>query len=478
MILKNSGMPAPPRREKVSYKLYEGAVSHRFSPRAGLLAVARVYRSLGLPEVMGNNLKPNGSGGDSQSVARRADRRLASNLVESLLLLQASGADCVQDCALLADDPCLMTGLGYMSPSSAEAESFLRWLGRNELNAQGCTQFHDVMMHMVNGIWDAYGQDQDFERAKQITLDVIAMPVGHSPHVSWCSPTAPNAFPCRVVCLWREADLVLSGGVCANANALIRPISEGLATIPAMASRGRLIRAGSLCYEPAVLSWLANQKTAYRVKTRSGKIQNRSTHTRFIVAAPLTSNMLAALDQSRSGWSAAGVQSSFSVAWKTYVPENQPSLPHGVRHVALRNPQASQEIKKYIYAAVATNGERLEGHVVNWFLRDAKNVNQIVGDIELLASGSNPGVLSELTGEGRFQLALINYNLCAAIRHLGFSGDKGNIPINRLRELLFHATGRMAKTERVRSLKISQPNSKEVFSKLRRRFPLAERART
>ena len=116
--------------------------------------------------------------------------------------------------------------------------------------------------------------------------------------------------------------------------------------------------------------------------------------------------------------------------------------------------------------------------MVNWFLRDAKHVNQVVGDIEMLASGSNPGVLSELTGAGRFQLALVNYNLCAAIRYLGFPAGAGNIPISRLRELLFHATGRMAKTERVRSLKISQPNSRKVFAELRRRFPLAERDRT
>jgi hypothetical protein len=80
-----------------------------------------------------------------------------------------------------------------------------------------------------------------------------------------------------------------------------------------------------------------------------------------------------------------------------------------------------------MYALVATNRDRGEGDMVNWYLRDARRVNQVVRDIEMLASGSNQAVLWESTGEGRFQLAMLTYNLLTAIRFWGFPKDSENI---------------------------------------------------
>jgi len=85
------------------------------SPHAGALALSRVYRSLGLPDLVAANLQ-----------LRQRQRGFAeSQMIEAITLLQVVGGDCPEDIRLLNGDVCLERGLGYRPPKATALRGFL-----------------------------------------------------------------------------------------------------------------------------------------------------------------------------------------------------------------------------------------------------------------------------------------------------------------------------------------------------------------
>ena len=104
-----------PLLHKTPFVLDSRPLAEATSPHAGLLSLSRVYRSLGLPEVVAANLP-----------LRQRQRGFAEGqMIESLCLLQAAGGDCPEDIGLLAHDACLERGLGYAPPKATAAREFL-----------------------------------------------------------------------------------------------------------------------------------------------------------------------------------------------------------------------------------------------------------------------------------------------------------------------------------------------------------------
>jgi hypothetical protein len=81
----------------------------------GLPLVAQTYRSLGLPESVARHLR-------LQQRQRGLDE---ATMIESFVLLNAAGGDCLEDCRRLAEDPGLPTLLGHALPLSDAARTFL-----------------------------------------------------------------------------------------------------------------------------------------------------------------------------------------------------------------------------------------------------------------------------------------------------------------------------------------------------------------
>jgi hypothetical protein len=92
-----------------------------------LLSLSRVYRSLGLPDLVAANL-----------ALRQRQRDFAEDqMIESLCLLQALGGECPEDIGLLAHDACLERGLGYAPPKATAAREFLERFHDPELEKLG-----------------------------------------------------------------------------------------------------------------------------------------------------------------------------------------------------------------------------------------------------------------------------------------------------------------------------------------------------
>ncbi|HXP59192.1 MAG TPA: hypothetical protein VN829_01805, partial [Dongiaceae bacterium] len=104
-----------PTLHKTPFVLDPRPLEEATSPHAGLLAISRVYRSLGVPGLVEANLH----------LRKRQRGHPEAEMIESAVLLQALGGECPEDISLLAGDGCLERGLGYRTPKATALREFL-----------------------------------------------------------------------------------------------------------------------------------------------------------------------------------------------------------------------------------------------------------------------------------------------------------------------------------------------------------------
>jgi len=120
-------MPARiPVLDKSPFALDPRPLEEMGSAHAGILATSRALRSLHLGGLVAANLP----------LKNRQRGFSEGQMIESLVLLQTLGGDGPEDISLLAEDPCLVRGLGYEPPKASAARTFLN-------------RFHDD----VNAAW-------------------------------------------------------------------------------------------------------------------------------------------------------------------------------------------------------------------------------------------------------------------------------------------------------------------------------------
>jgi hypothetical protein len=183
------------------------------SPRAGLLALSRVYRSLGLPALIEANLH----------LRKRRRGHPEAEMIESLLLLQALGGECPEDISLLAGDACLERGLGYRPPKATAVREFLELFHEKDLEklrpsraeqesfilppsapAQALTAVQDGLVAHISRRYEKRGQAQ-----RIATIDQDATIVeSHKAAALWHYEGGRGYQP--MVAVWAELDLVVA----------------------------------------------------------------------------------------------------------------------------------------------------------------------------------------------------------------------------------------------------------------------------
>ncbi|MGO8674677.1 MAG: hypothetical protein ACLQVX_02255 [Limisphaerales bacterium] len=115
-----------PTLYKTPFVLDPRPLEEATSPHAGLLAISRVYRSVGLPALIAANLH----------LRKRQRGHPEDQMIESVVLLQALGGECPEDMSLLAGDDCLERGLGCRPPKATAAREFLELFHDKDLEKQ------------------------------------------------------------------------------------------------------------------------------------------------------------------------------------------------------------------------------------------------------------------------------------------------------------------------------------------------------
>jgi hypothetical protein len=431
------------------------------SPHAGALAISRVFRALGLPQIIGANLP-----------LRQRQRGFSeAQFIETITLLQAVGGECPEDLHLLQGDPCLARGLGYALPSVTAVRAFLERFHDLELEKlrpqrqvqksfifpasapiAGLQEVQSGLVRRLAKLYAERGQAQTIATVDQDATIIESHKKAAYHHYEEGRGYQP------MVAVWAEADLVLAdefrdGNVPAREDPLTCA-KLAFAALPPTVTQ-RYFRGDSACHENALLAWLRHPDRAQEPGGRIG----------FAVSAVMSQPLAQALRQIKeAGWQTFGKEDDGTLRqWADvdFVPadrsECKASQP--LRYVGLRllKPQGVlfKDGTDRHFHAVITNQERLDGgRLLEWHREKAGTVEHTHDEVKNELGGGHVPSQRFGVNSAWFKIALLTYNLVSAIKGLCLEGAERTARLKRFRLLLMHVAGRMNRNNCVMGLRL------------------------
>ena len=450
-----------PLQAKTPFVLDPRPLEEAASPHAGALATSRVYRSLGLPDLVAANLR-----------LRQRQRGFdESQMIETILLLQTIGGDCPEDARLLAQDPCLERGLGYRPPKATAVRGFLERFHDEELEAlrppreeqksfivpssEAVQGLQNVQAGAVRRIAKRYAEQGQAQRIATIDQDATIIE-SHKAAAKSHYEGGRGYQP--MVAVWAEADLVVAdefrdGNVPAKQDPLTCA-QMAFAALPTDLT-ARYFRGDSACHESGLLDWL---KEPQRAQEPGGAIG-------FAVSAVMSPELAAAVRAvAEKGWKTFGIEDDGTLrqwAEVDFVPgeksEHKDSQP--LRYVGLRllKPQGVlfADGSDRHFHAVVTNRKLLDGgRLLDWHREKAGTVEHVHDEVKNWLGGGHLPSQHFAANAAWFKLALLTYNLVSATRGLCFSAEERTVRMKKYRLLLVHVAGRMNRNNCVMGLRL------------------------
>jgi hypothetical protein len=472
-----------PLLHKTPFVLDERPLAEATSAHAGLLAVSRVFRSLGLPDLIAASLP-----------LRQRQRGFAeAQMVESLVLLQAVGGECPEDIGLLAGDACLERGLGYAPPKVTAAREFLERFHNRELeklrpkrevqksfifpSSAPVAGLQNVLAGSVRRIARLYEQRGQPQRMATIDQDATIIE-SHKAAALRHYDEGRGYQP--MVAVWAELDLVVAdefrdGNVPAK-QAPLTCAQMAFAALPENLKQ-RYFRGDSACHERELLGWLRHPD---REREPGGRIG-------FAVSAVMSTELAAAVRQvPEAGWRTLATEDDGTRrqwAELAFVPgdayEHKESRP--LRYVGLRLLKPQGELfadgTDRHFHAVVTNLETDGGRLLDWHREKAGTVEHTHDEVKNQFGGGHVPSQRFGVNSAWFKIALLTYNLVSAIKGLCLAEDERTARMKRFRLLVIHLAGRMNRNNCVMGLRLCQnPNALKRMQTIWQVFELPTQA--
>ena len=445
-------MPARlPVQSKSPFEIDPRPLDEMASPHAGLLATSRAFRSLKLPDLIAANLP----------LKERKRGFTEGQFVETVLLLQTVGGDCVEDVKLLAGDPCLQRGLGFEIPKASALRSFLDRFHDEDVAAsrpkreeqksfilpssQPVQGLQQVQAGMVGRIAKLYAQQG--QEIKVATIDQDATIIESHKQAALAHYEGGRGYQ-PMVASWAEADLVLADEFRdGNVPARQAPLNCALMAFAALPQtvRTRYFRGDSACHENQLIGWL---KHPQREQEPGGRIG-------FAVSAMLGQELAAALSKvGEKNWKTFATESDGTQrqwAEVDFVPgeatEKKESKP--LRYVGLRLLKAQGTLfadgSDRHHHAVVTNLDWDGARLLNWHREKAGTIEHVHDEVKNALGGGHMPSQHFAVNAAWFKMALLAYNLASAIKGLCFSPEERTARFKKYRLLLVHLSGRMSR---------------------------------
>ncbi|MBM4043818.1 MAG: IS1380 family transposase [Planctomycetes bacterium] len=413
----------------------------------GVPLLVRTLRSLDVPGSVKRNL----------SIKQRDRGYDEATYIESFVVLNAVGGDCLDDFDRLREDPGLAGMLGHAVPSSKAAGQFLYQFhdGRKIEQAQrelpvggvsyipeesdplrGLAQVNEDLVHEL-------GRRCPDQKIATVDLDGTIIE-------SW-KREAKVAYDGRsgyqpLLAVWAETNVVLGdefrdGNVPGNQNPLA-VTKRAFRALPETIQE-RFFRGDAACYEEGVLTWLRNEK---RADGPGGLIG-------FAVSARMNPSLREAIVATAPEcWE---VESEDSGAIKecaqvNYFPEEaaENRYREPLRYVAIRIRKKQQQLfadgSEVKYFAVATNlWDWKPKRLLEWHRGKAGTIEAVHDVIKNELGG---GVMpSKYFGANAawLRMAVISFNVLTAMKRLALPAELLAARPKRLRFLIFHTPGRL-----------------------------------
>jgi len=413
--------------------------------RAGVPLVIELFRQLGVAQTI-----------DAEVAVKQRQRGLSpSQLVESLIVLWASGGDRCQDLTTLREDQALATLLGYPLPAATTVRDFLDTfhVEGGPLWAAGPAATIPLESAPLVGVGLAnrtlVAGLQRGARETTATLDVDATLVESHKDAATVAYDGTRGYQ-PVVVLWAEQDVILhdqfrDGHVpagCGN----VRVLEQAMGNLPQGITEIRL-RADSALYETAVLRWCEARQIPYAISAD--------------MSEPLKAEILRLPE---AAWQVERDEPDTIRSWAevAYVPSDGDHRKHRPcvrRYLAIRTQKRQGSLfadgSSVHYFAVVTNRDGNGLALLQWHRQKAGTVEHAhhVLKTELAAAALPSGKFG--ANAAWFRLNVLTYNLLTALKRLTLPGDLRTARPKRLRFLLFNTVGKVVAHARRTLLRLS-----------------------
>jgi hypothetical protein len=461
-----------PAEGEFLFELDEEPLEETVTALGGVPLFVRAGRSLGVPGSVKRNLH----------LKQRERGFDEATYVESFLVLNAVGGDCVEDFERLQEDPGLAEMLGHEVPSPAAALKFLYRFHDESAVARAQQELPVGQVSYIPAENDALrglaqvNQDvvQELGRRcpdqKIATVDLDATVIESWKREAKTTYAGGTGYQ-PMLALWAEMNVVLADQFRdGNVPAIQDPLSvarRAFAALPETVGE-RYFRGDAACYETQLLSWLRNPE---RRDGPTGFIG-------FAVSAPMMKPLKEEiLTVEACVWQPYREEADvvLECAEVPYYPEEPNENPYGepLRYVAIRVRGRQGELfgdgSEAKYFAVATNlwgwGPK---RLLEWHREKAGSIEALHDVLKNeLAGGVMPcGRFG--ANAAWFRLAVLTHNIFTALKRLALPAELLTARPKRLRFLVLNTPGRLIHHARRTLLRLAQTANR--FRAWRRAF--------
>ena len=433
-----------PTLQPLNFEVDPEPVEQKVTANAGLPLAAHMCRSLMMPQSVERNVQ-----------IKERDRGFdEATMVESFILLNVAGGDCIDDFDHLRKDEGVVELIGHELPSSSAARTFLYKFHDDNLIEEAKAKIGpDQIAYIPDETVALSGLGfvnrdliQTISRGvsgvKNATIDLDATIIGSSKREAKCTYEGEKGYQ-PMVALWAETGLVVADQFRdGNVPAIMDPLRV---TKAAFASLPEIIeayyfRGDSACHEGDLVQWLCDEN-------REGGSKG---HIGFAISARMSKELHHAMEKT-DDWKPYGKSDSEVIrecADVVFVSnkeaKNRDSKP--LRYVGIRITHRQGSLfsdgNKTKYFAVLSNRWDLSAEELLEWHREKAGTIELAHDVikNELAGGVMP--CGRFGADAAwFRLTLISYNILAAMKLLALPPELKTARPKRLRFLIFNTAG-------------------------------------
>jgi hypothetical protein len=437
-----------PTELPLPFELDPEPLQEKLTAFGGIGPVVQTFRSLGLPASVARHV----------AVKERQRGYDEATVIESFVLLNALGGECLEDFERLRLDPALAEMVGHPIPSPEAARQFLYQFHEDEKVQEAQqrrlpdeiayipeeTEALQGLARVNRDAVRALGQRCREQRIATVDLDTTII----ESRKQEALPTYEGERGYQpMVALWAEMDVVLADQFRdGNVPAVMQPLPVARAAFAALpeAVTEYYFRGDAACYEWDLMKWLRDDRRPAGPQGRIG----------FAISVPMCVAVRDAISEvAPSSWQPFGRQQVGEIrecADFTYVPseprEQKDAQP--LRYIAIRIRKRQGELfangSEVLHFAVVTNvWDRDARQLVDWHREKAGTVEPLHDVIKNeLAAGVLPcGRFG--ANAAWFRLAVLSHNVLTALKRLALPPELLRARPKRLRFQMFYLPGRL-----------------------------------
>jgi len=426
----------------------------------GVPLVVQAFRSLGLPASVRQHVQ----------VKERERGYDEASMVESFVVLNAVGGECIEDFGHLRGDEGLREMIGHGIPSPEAARQFLYQFHEEE-KIEAAKQGREAKQiayipeetEALAGL-GRVNRDLIQELIRRCpeqriaTVDMDATIIESRKQEALRTYEGERGYQ-PMLAVWAEMDVVLADQFRdGNVPAMMAPLAvaqQAFGVLPP-AGMSYYFRGDSACHEYELLRWLRDEKRAQGPQGFIG----------FAVSARMTEALHQAILRVREeDWQAYGKPHANEIrecAEVDFVPgektERKDSLP--LRYVAirirLRQEGLFQDGSKERHFAIVTNiGEWSAERLIQWHREKAGTVEGVHNVVKNELAGGVMPCKYFGANAAWLRLVVIAHNVLTALKRLALPADLLRARPKRLRFLIFNTAGRLVRHARSLVLRLA-----------------------